>query len=121
MDRTLGFSTALAMAGTADASHAWPARGSPAANVQAAADCSLARPAGVAPPPRHDRDDMAHRLNDVVVRRIFAAGLDLQAALGLIGERGTGGEHPAARKIWHATDQLDRAIRDLRDILFEPW
>ncbi len=57
----------------------------------------------------------------MVIRRIFAAGLDLQSALGLLGERGAGSGHPAASKIWHATDQLDRAIRDLRDILFEPW
>ena len=57
----------------------------------------------------------------MVIRRIFSAGLDLQAALGLIGERGTCSENPAAGKIWDATNQLDRAIRDLRDILFEPW
>jgi hypothetical protein len=68
---------------------------------------------------------MAARMNDVVVRRIFAAGLDLQAALGLIEEHGTAMEHPtamehrAASKIWSASDELDRAIRDLRDILFE--
>jgi len=24
-------------------------------------------------------------------------------------------------KIWHATDQLDHAITDIRGILFEPW
>ena len=64
---------------------------------------------------------MARRMNDVVIRRIFAAGLDLQAALGLIGESGTCSGSPAAIKIWDATDQLDHAIRDLRDILFEPW
>ena len=64
-------------------------------------------------------------MNDVVVRRMFAAGLDLQAALGLIEEHGTAGEHPtamelrAASKIRSAGDELDRAIRDLRDILFE--
>ena len=57
----------------------------------------------------------------MVIRRIFSAGLDLQAALGLIGERGTCSGNLAAIKIWDATDQLDRAIRDLRDILFEPW
>ncbi len=57
----------------------------------------------------------------MVIRRIFSAGLDLQAALGLIGERGKCSENPAAAKIWDATNQLDRAIRDLRDILFEPW
>jgi hypothetical protein len=119
----------------------------------AAADVSRARPAGDAPPGArqpsgdeapstspsrrdlgdgHDRraghdgrDRMAERMNDVVVRRIFTAGLDLQAALGLIEEHGTAGEHPtamehrAASKIWSASDELDRAIRDLRDILFE--
>jgi hypothetical protein len=58
-------------------------------------------------------------MNDVVVRRIFAAGLDLQAALGLIGGHGTASEHRAASKICHASDELDRAIRDLRNILFE--
>jgi hypothetical protein len=35
-------------------------------------------------------------MNDVVVRRIFAAGLDLQAGLGLIGD------HRGASKIYHA-------------------
>jgi len=64
-------------------------------------------------------------MNDVVVRRMFAAGLDLQAALGLIEEHGTDSEHPtamehrAASKIRSAGDELDRAIRDLRGILFE--
>jgi hypothetical protein len=33
-----------------------------------------------------DHDRIAQRMNDVVVRRIFAAGLDLQAGLGLIGD-----------------------------------
>ena len=71
------------------------------------------------------RDRMTERISDVVVRRIFAAGLDLQAALGLIEEHGTASGHPAtmehraASKIWSASDELDHAIRDLRDILFE--
>ena len=47
-----------------------------------------------------------------MVRRIFAAGLDLQAALGLIGE------HRAAVKICHAIDELDLAIRDVRSAIF---
>lgn len=74
---------------------------------------------------RDGRDRMAERMNDVVVRRMFAAGLDLQAALGLIEEHGTDSEHPtamehrAASKIRSAGDELDRAIRDLRGILFE--
>jgi hypothetical protein len=42
----------------------------------------------------HDR--IAQRMNDVVVRRIFAAGLDLQAGLGLIGD------HRGASKTYHA-------------------
>ncbi len=64
---------------------------------------------------------MARRMNDVVIRRLFSAGLDLQAALGLIGEQGMCSGNLAAIKIWDATDELDHAIRDLRDILFEPW
>ncbi len=120
MDRTLGLPTALAVTGTATTSHAWPARGSPAVSIQPAGG-STAGPTEAVPTSCHDRDDLARRMNDVVVRRIFTAGLDLQAALGLIGERGAGSENPAARKIWHATDQLDHAIKDLRDILFEPW
>ena len=78
-------------------------------------------------------------MNDVVIRRIFAAGLDLQAALGLLGEDGTAAGHETAcghgtvgahqvanerravSKIWHATDELDHVIRDIRNILFEPW
>ena len=101
--------------------------------AQALADCGPAGPAGEAPPSQLDVDSVARRMNDVVVRRIFAAELDLQAALGLLSNRETAGlrpvagqpltlgEHPAASKIWHATEELDRAIRDLRDILFEPW
>jgi len=50
-------------------------------------------------------------LNDVVVRRLLTAGLELQAALGLMGE------HPASGKICHAVDELDQAIRDIRDTI----
>jgi len=103
------------------------------AETQALAGRCLAAPASEAPLPQFDVDSVARRMNDLVVRRIFSAELDLQAALGLLGDRKTAGlrpvageppalgEHPAASKIWHATDELDRAIRDLRDILFEPW
>jgi hypothetical protein len=65
----------------------------------------------------HDR--MAARISDVVVRRIFAAGLDLDAALGLMGEQRTASDQRTASKIGHASDELDHAVRDLRDILFE--
>jgi hypothetical protein len=52
-------------------------------------------------------------MNDVVVRRIFAAGLDLQAGLEPIGD------HRGASKTYHALDELDQAIRDTRDTIFD--
>jgi hypothetical protein len=61
-----------------------------------------------------DHERIAMGLNDIVVRRLFAAGLDLQTALGLIGD------HPAASKICHAVDELDQATRDIRNTIFEP-
>lgn len=60
-----------------------------------------------------DHDRIAQRMNDVVVRRIFAAGLDLQTALALIGD------HSGASKIYHALDELDQAIRDIRGAIFD--
>ena len=60
-----------------------------------------------------ERDRIAEGMNNIVVRRLFSAALDLEAALGLVGE------HHAAAKIQHAIDELDRAIRDLRDTLFD--
>lgn len=59
-----------------------------------------------------DHDRIARGLNDLVVRRIFAAGLDLQAALLLIGD------HAAASRIHDAVGQLDQAITDIRDTIF---
>jgi hypothetical protein len=59
-----------------------------------------------------DRDRIAHGLNNVVIHRLFAAGLDLQTALGLIGE------HGAAAEIHHAVGELDQAITDLRNTVF---
>ena|SRR5512142_213948 len=60
-----------------------------------------------------DHDRIAQGINDVAIRRIFAAGLDLQAALELIGE------HRAASKIWHAIGELDQAVRDIREAIFD--
>jgi signal transduction histidine kinase len=60
-----------------------------------------------------DHDRIARGLNDVVVHRMFAAGIDLQAALSLVGD------HPAASRISRAVDQLDRAIRDIRDVVYD--
>jgi signal transduction histidine kinase len=60
-----------------------------------------------------DHERIAREMNDVVIHRIFAAGLDLQAALGLIGDQ------RAASKICHAIDELDQAVRDIRDTIFD--
>ena len=60
-----------------------------------------------------DHDRIAEGLNDLVVRRLFAAGLALEAALALIGE------HRAAGKIEHAISELDQAIADLRGTVFD--
>jgi hypothetical protein len=51
-------------------------------------------------------DQIAQSL-DLVLRRLLAAGLDLHAALGLIGD------HPGAGKIHQAIHELDLAIRDM--------
>jgi hypothetical protein len=55
-----------------------------------------------------DHDRIATGLNDIVVYRLFSAGLDLDAALGLISD------HRASAKIQHAISELDLAIRDIR-------
>jgi hypothetical protein len=60
-----------------------------------------------------DHDRIAEGLNDVVVRRLFSAGLILEAALVLIGT------HPAAHKVEHAIGELDQAIRDIRGAVFD--
>ena len=60
-----------------------------------------------------DRDRIAEGMNDLVVRRLFSAGLTLETALGLIGG------HPVARKVQEAIDQLDLAIRDIRNVVFD--
>ncbi len=64
--------------------------------------------------PVEERDRIAQRLNDVVIQRIFAAGLNLQMALGLVRDQ------RAAREISHAVDELDRAICDIRESVFNP-
>ena len=60
-----------------------------------------------------DHDRIAGGLSDLVVRRLFSAGLDLEAARGLTGE------HRAADRIQHAISELDLAIRDIRDMVFD--
>jgi hypothetical protein len=88
-----------------------PTRGPPPGSPEALEDGGAASPATAILDLLEDHERIALGLNDVVVRRLFAAGLDLQAALGLMGD------HPASGKICHAVDELDQAIRDIRDTI----
>ena len=72
-----------------------------------------AGPAGASPGQAEDRKRIVLGLNDVVVRRLLTAGQDLQAALGLMGN------HPATGKIRHAVDEMDQAVRDIPDTVFD--
>ncbi len=77
------------------------------------------------PPPRNagdwaealllvqDRDRIAVGMTDLVVHRLFAAGLALETALGLMGG------HPGAGKVREAVGELDLAIRDVRNVVFD--
>ena len=60
-----------------------------------------------------DRDRIAESMNDLVMHRLFAAGLALETALGLIGG------HPGAGKVREAIDELELAIRDVRNVVFD--
>ena len=70
-------------------------------------------PAGAIASQAEDRERIARGLNDVVVRRLLTAGQDLQAALGLMGD------HPASGNVRHAADEMDQAIRDIQDTIFD--
>ena len=60
-----------------------------------------------------ERDRIAGGMNDVVVHRLFSAGLALETALVLMGD------HPGATKVQKAIGELDLAIRDFRNVLFD--
>lgn len=60
-----------------------------------------------------DRDRIAAGMNDLVMHRLFSAGLSLETALGLIGD------HPGAGKVREAIGELDLAIRDIRNVVFD--
>ena len=60
-----------------------------------------------------DRDRIAGDMNDLVVHRLFSAGLALEMALGLMGG------HPGAGKVQDAVGELDLAIRDVRNVVFD--
>jgi signal transduction histidine kinase len=59
-----------------------------------------------------DHNRIARDINDVVVHRLFSAGLALQTALGLMDG------HRAGQNIRDAIAELDQAISDLRDTVF---
>ena len=60
-----------------------------------------------------DRDRIAADMNDLVVHRLFAAGIALETVLGLMGS------HPGAGKVREAIGELDLAIRDVRNVVFD--
>ena len=82
-----------------------PTRGPPASTVAGSPEMLLSL--------ADDHDRIAGELSDIVARRLFSAGLDLEAALELTGEYRT------AARIQHATSELDLAIRAVRDIAFD--
>ena len=88
-----------------------PAPGLPSGSPQAPEDGRAAGPAEAIAGQAEDRGQAALGLNDVVVRRLLPAAQDLRAALGLMGN------HPASGKVRHAVDEMDQAIRDIRDTI----
>jgi hypothetical protein len=78
------------------------------------------------PPPRNPDDPppvimrqaqdhlrIAGGIHEIVVHRLFSAGLTLETALGLMGD------HPVAGRIQAAISELDLAILDYRTALFD--
>ena len=59
-----------------------------------------------------DRERIAFDLNDLVIRRIFAAGLALQSTAA------SAGDPQLARRIQTAIDELDGVISDIRTTVF---
>lgn len=89
-----------------------PTRGPPASE-RGPSGSGPGGPAEIAVQLPGDHDRIGQDLNDVVVRRLFVAGLDLEAALGLLGG------HRATPRVCHAADELDQAVRDIRNAIFE--
>lgn len=61
---------------------------------------------------RADRDRIAADLKDKVIQRIFAAGLTLQGAMA------RSPDPDVRRRVGLAVDELDQAVRTLRDTIF---
>jgi two-component system sensor histidine kinase DevS len=59
-----------------------------------------------------DRERIAHDLHDLVIQRLFAAGMSLQSVTNLI-------ESPVARdRVIEVTDELDETVRAVRAAIF---
>ncbi|HET9898899.1 MAG TPA: GAF domain-containing protein [Streptosporangiaceae bacterium] len=59
-----------------------------------------------------DRDRIARQLHDLVIQRLFATGMSLQAVAGLLPES------PATARVTQAVDALDETIRDIRSSIY---
>ena len=88
-------------------------RGPPASNGLAPPDSSAAAPAELIRYLTQDHDRIAQGLNDVVVPPDFRRGT------GSPGRAGTDRRASRASKIWHAIDELDQAVKDIRDTIFD--
>jgi signal transduction histidine kinase len=61
-----------------------------------------------------DRERIARDLHDTVIQRLFATGMSLQSAAGLIRADAT----TAAARVEQAIDDLDQTIREIRTAIF---
>ena len=59
-----------------------------------------------------DRDRIARQLHDLVIQRLFATGMSLQAVTGMLPDG------PAVGRVSQAVDALDETIRDIRATIF---
>ncbi|HXB47039.1 MAG TPA: GAF domain-containing sensor histidine kinase [Streptosporangiaceae bacterium] len=59
-----------------------------------------------------DRDRIARDLHDLVIQRLYATGMSLQGAVGLIGTP------EVAERVNGAVDALDETIREIRSSIF---
>ncbi len=59
-----------------------------------------------------DRDRIARDLHDLVIQRLYATGMSLQGAVGLIGAP------EVAQRVSLAVDALDETIREIRSSIF---
>jgi signal transduction histidine kinase len=61
-----------------------------------------------------DRERIARDLHDTVIQRLFATGLSLQGAVGLLRSE----PHQASERIEGAIDELDLTVKEIRSAIF---